>query len=744
MRLLRNRVYYAVKPWVSPRARLAIRRWHSRRQRVRVGDVWPILPGSEAPPPNWPGWPKDKQFAVVLTHDVEGPLGLTRCRQLMELERRLGFRSSFNFIPEGPYQVPEDLRRELREGGFEVGVHDLHHDGKLYRDFRTFLKKAERINHYLKEWGAVGFRSGFMLHNLEWAHQLNVLYEASTFDTDPFEPQPDGVGTIFPFWVPRQARSAIKQTTSAQNGGYVELPYTLVQDSTLFLLLGERQPDIWLRKVDWLAKHGGMVLLNTHPDYEAMNGTLDTPWEYPVKLYEQLLEYIRSKYAGAYWQVTAAELARWYKGTLQFEPKRLADPKALGGSVQVQAEPDTSLEGSQSRRERAPRRICMISHSIYDADNRVIRYAQALAARGDSVDVFTLKLAPHQPASSSVDGVKVYRILYRDKEQQKRPSGYLLQILKFCLVAAARVGWRHWRAPYDLVHVHNLPDFVVYSALLPKWGGAKVILDIHDILPEFYASKFGSGPGSFSARFALRCERASARLADHVIISNHLWRDKYAARTGTERKCSVFINNVDTSMFRGVPRTRKDGKFIMLFPGGLQWHQGLDIAIRAFQKVCTQLPNAEFHIYGEGNMKESLKALVEELGLGTKVLFFPLVPLKQVPQIMANADLGVVPKRADSFGNEAYSTKIMEFMSLGVPVVASSTKIDRYYFDDSVVRFFESGNADALAEAILQVFRDSSLREKLIKNGLEYAARNGWESRKADYLGLVDSMLGKN
>ena len=180
-------------------------------------------------------------------------------------------------------------------------------------------------------------------------------------------------------------------------------------------------------------------------------------------------------------------------------------------------------------------------------------------------------------------------------------------------------------------------------------------------------------------------------MADRVIISNHLWLEKYAARTGANGKCSVFINNVDTRTFRPHPRTRDDSKLIILFPGGLQWHQGIDIALRAFKTVSHRLPNAEFHIYGDGIMKPALVDLARELGFNGNVRFFPPVRVTEIAGVMANADLGVVPKRADSFGNEAYSTKIMEFMAVRVPVVVSSTRIDRYYFDDSVVRFFESG-----------------------------------------------------
>ena len=145
--------------------------------------------------------------------------------------------------------IPE-LRQELTADGFEVGVHGLNHDGKLYSSKAEFDRRAKRINRYLKEWNAVGFRSPAMHHNLEWLKALNIEYDASTFDTDPFEPQPDGVGTIFPFWVARD-----------DGTGYVELPYTLPQDFTLFVLMKERTIDIWKKKLDWIAEKGGMALI---------------------------------------------------------------------------------------------------------------------------------------------------------------------------------------------------------------------------------------------------------------------------------------------------------------------------------------------------------------------------------------------------------------------------------------------------------------------------------------------------
>jgi glycosyltransferase involved in cell wall biosynthesis len=235
-------------------------------------------------------------------------------------------------------------------------------------------------------------------------------------------------------------------------------------------------------------------------------------------------------------------------------------------------------------------------------------------------------------------------------------------------------------------------------------------------------------------------ERVSAAFSHHVILSNHLWLDKYVARSAKRQKCSVFINHVDSKVFQPVQRVSGNGKQVILFPGGLQWHQGVDIAIRAFAQLRQRLPGVEFQIYGEGNMKPNLVSLAGELGLNGSVRFFKPLPIREIACVMAKADLGVVPKRADTFGNEAYSTKIMEFMSLGVPVIVADTRVDRHYFDESVVRFFESGDADALAGAMYEVLMNDQLRGDLVVRALEYAARNSWQNRKADYLQLVDSL----
>ena len=303
--MLRNDIYYGFKPLIPKALRMAVRRRFVAWKRRRVSDVWPISEPASRKPEGWVGWPTGKQFALVLTHDVESQVGLDRVRQLAELEMKFGVRSSFNFIPEGPYRVSKSLLEWLVGNGFEIGVHDLHHDGKLYRSRAEFAQKSKRINNYIRDWGAVGFRSGFMLNELNWLHDLNIQYDASTFDTDPFEPQPDAVRTIFPFWVPSPGNQG------SSKGGYVELPYTLPQDSTLFLLLRENSIDIWKKKSDWVAGNGGMLLLDAHPDYMAMEGRPRRGSEYPVSLYQDFLRYISSSYHGKYWHVLPREVAEW-------------------------------------------------------------------------------------------------------------------------------------------------------------------------------------------------------------------------------------------------------------------------------------------------------------------------------------------------------------------------------------------------------------------------------------------------
>ncbi len=264
-------------------------------------DNWPILEMAGDTPPGWRGWPDGKRFAIVLTHDVDTARGQERCLQLAGIETSLGFRSVFNFVPER-YAVSRRLQDTLLGRGFEIGVHGLNHDGRLYQTRKIFSDRAVKINRYLNVWNAVGFRSPAMHHNLSWIGDLDIEYDSSTFDTDPFEPQPDGVDTIFPFLV----------NGKRERPPYVEMPCTMPQDFVLFVLLGEKSNDLWEQKLEWIARRGGMALLNTHPDYMHFGNGKSGLEEYPADHYRNFLTYLKDRFGGVYWHPLPYECARWF------------------------------------------------------------------------------------------------------------------------------------------------------------------------------------------------------------------------------------------------------------------------------------------------------------------------------------------------------------------------------------------------------------------------------------------------
>lgn len=392
--------------------------------------------------------------------------------------------------------------------------------------------------------------------------------------------------------------------------------------------------------------------------------------------------------------------------------------------------------------ERRRLRICMLVYSFYESDTRVLQYATALAKRGDKVDVIALRRNDEMPECEALDGVNVYRIQPRSVNEKGLLS-YTRKIGLFFLRALLFLRKQQRKHPYDLVHVHNVPDFLVFAALFLKRQGVPVVLDVHDLLPEFYASKFKISHDSFLFKVLALVERWSAVFSNHVIIANHLWRDRFVSRSASAAKCSVVRNYPDLDVFVDLPkRERHSGdKLQLTYPGSLNWHQGLDVAIRAFARVADQMPEAEFHIYGEGPAKPSLIDLAKELNLQDRVIFHNYKATRDIARVMANTDIAIEPKRATSaFGNEALSTKILEFMAVGVPVIASKTKIHAYYYDDSVIQYYENDDDASLAAGILRLRNDAILRERLVTNARKYVRENNWDTCKQEYLALVDDL----
>lgn len=293
--------YYGVKPLLPRPLQLAMRRLYAKRQARTTFPRWPIEPllverrqaalraaldrnGGE-PMPTIASWPEGKRFAAILTHDVEGPSGVANVRRIIDIERRHGFVSSWNFVADW-YSIEAGLFDHVRAAGCEVGLHGIKHDCRLFKSRSYFEAELPAIHRYLADWNAIGFRSPATHRNADWMPELGALYDSSFPDTDPFEPQAGGCCSILPYFL----------------DGLVELPITLVQDHTLWEILRQDTIEIWTQKSDWVAANGGLINLITHPDY------LDTPVR--LRMYEEFLEYLAGLQAG--WYALPREVAAWW------------------------------------------------------------------------------------------------------------------------------------------------------------------------------------------------------------------------------------------------------------------------------------------------------------------------------------------------------------------------------------------------------------------------------------------------
>jgi glycosyltransferase involved in cell wall biosynthesis len=695
------------------------------------------MPGSEIPPENWPGWPGGKKFAFVLTHDVESRAGLDKCRSLMQLEMELGFCSSFNFVPEGSYRVPAELRTELTDGGFEVGIHDLKHDGHLFASHRGFKRRAERINGYARKWGASGFRSGFMLRNLDWLHDLDVQYDASTFDTDPFEPQPDGGHSIFPFWVPRPNGSSVKghesSSASSSRAGYVELPYTLPQDSTLFLVLRERSPEIWMRKLDWIAQHGGMVLLDVHPDYMSFDGSPQTTTEYPVALYREFLDYVKTRYAGEYWHAL---------------PKEVAAHIIQMRSSKTRSREYDELASLKTRRLRG-KNAAVLLFSHYPADPRPRRAAEALAAQGVKIDLICLRDDDGEPARETFGSINVTRV--RLKRQRGSKLAYVGQYVTFVLASFFYLASRSLTRRYDLVHVHNMPDILVFGATVPKLLGAKVILDLHDPMPELMQTIFMLPEKSLSVVMLKRLEKLSIRFADLVLTVNLACKKIYSSRSCQPDKIKVVINSPDDQIFRyrsgSAPEVNgKNGNgsnpFVILYHGSLVRRNGFDLAMEALEKVKKTISSVQLRVCGQRtDFFEQVMESARQRGLDGNIDYLGVRDLKGIVEAIEECDLGIIPNHRNIFTEINTPTRIFEYLALAKPVIAPKAKGIQDYFGDNDLIFFELGNADDLARKIEFAYSHPEEVADTVKRGQEVYLSHTWSRERLGLLNSISELL---
>jgi glycosyltransferase involved in cell wall biosynthesis len=320
----------------------------------------------------------------------------------------------------------------------------------------------------------------------------------------------------------------------------------------------------------------------------------------------------------------------------------------------------------------------------------------------------------------------------------------LWEYLAFAAWATALVTLRHLREPYDVVQAHNVPDFLVFAAIFPKLRGAKVILDLHDLMPEFFASRFGGGLQSRLARAVLFQERLATSFADQVITVTELWRSRLVRRGVPAEKVHVVMNLPDPQDYpiREPVVRQTDGPLTVVYHGTLTRRYGIDVLLLAFALARKRVP-LRLLIHGRGEYRDEAIQLGEELGLGTDVTWSGgHLSSAELVTLITRGDIGVVPNRNDLFTDEILPTKLMEYAALGIPSLASRSTAVESYFTDEMVRFVEPGNAEDMAEALVELANHPEQRATLAANAQRFSRQFQWTDQAAGYVALVDSLSG--
>ena len=388
----------------------------------------------------------------------------------------------------------------------------------------------------------------------------------------------------------------------------------------------------------------------------------------------------------------------------------------------------------------------MVAYTHYRTDPRCRREAEALAARGDAVDFVCLGDSSDAPVEI-IQGVTVRRIKLR-RYRGGSPANYLKSYAAFFLKAFGMVTRRTLRSRYDIIHVHSLPDQMVFVALIAKLLGTRVILDMHDLAPELYADRFGIAASSPFVRLLRLGERLSVGWSDRIVCVHDPQARHLAARCRLGRPPCIVMNAPDPRLFKegrtGVTRAEErdpSHTYKIVHHGTLVQRYGADVAVRAFAEVKAAMPEARFFIYGNGDFRPALEAEISGLRLGDSVYMSDgALPLDEMPSAISGASLGIVPHRDGPIMKWALPTKMMEYMAMGIPVVVARTEVIAEYFDDSMVMFFEPGNVSDLARCLLKLYREPELGRTLAHNAARFLEEHSWDREKLKLFALVDDL----
>ena len=386
-------------------------------------------------------------------------------------------------------------------------------------------------------------------------------------------------------------------------------------------------------------------------------------------------------------------------------------------------------------------RHCMIVDNYYP-DIRVERQARALVRRGHDVEVICLR-GSGEPKRATVDGVLVHRVPIR-RQRGMGLGSQAVEYVSFLAYAAAAVTVRHQRRPFDVIQAHNVPDFLVFAGGVAKLGRARLILDLHDLMPEFFASRFGGRMDSLPVRAVKAEERISTAFADHVLTVTELWRQTLIDRGLSAAKVDVVMNVPDDGLFARRPpkEPRADGPVTIVYHGTLTHRYGVDLLVRAFARLALEV-DVRLLIHGRGELVPEIERLIRELRIEDRVrLSTALLPTADLPRLILEGDLGVVPNRADVFTDGILPTKLMEYAALGIPAVVSRTTATQAYFDESMVRYVTPGDVEELTRALGELVADPRARLELATNAQRFSDRHRWETEADRYVEIVERLAG--
>lgn len=384
----------------------------------------------------------------------------------------------------------------------------------------------------------------------------------------------------------------------------------------------------------------------------------------------------------------------------------------------------------------------MVVHAYYHGDARVRRYAESLAAAGHHVEVLSLR-QPGTPSRETTAGVAVSKLPPR-----RRRGGvlrYIFEYTAFSLLAFFVLAWRARR--YDVVHVHNMPDFLAFAALVPRLFGAKVVIDVHDLMPEVYCSKFHCGLGH-PAIWPIRLQEwLSHRFASAVVFATEQFRTRGVAR-GTVRAADsiVVMNAPDTQLFdrdkhpwRGPEDT---SACHILYLGTISHRHGVDQCVRVLPLLKDRIPGLRLVVHsklseGEGKPLAELRSLAAELGVSDLLLLRDPVPLQDVPAVISRASVGVFTPHLDVHIDMALSLKVPEFVAMDLPIVAVRTSIMCSLFREDEVLMFADGDLPAFAECLWRLHTQPGMGQDMAQRARRFLQEHAWEREFDGYLRLL-------